>query len=93
VLAAHIAFDNRTGVFRRLSSIEVGDRFSVVFDDGTVRKFEIFEVDQYDKQELPFDRIFAKEGDPVVALISCGGEFNRSLGSYDDNIVAYGRPI
>ncbi len=48
---------------------------------------------QYDKDELPADRVFAKEGSPSVVLITCGGEFNRSLSSYEDNVVAFAEPV
>jgi LPXTG-site transpeptidase (sortase) family protein len=93
VLAAHIAFNRKPGVFRNLVDTSVGDRFSVEFDDGSSQTYEIVEEAQYDKQELPFDRVFAKGGAPVVTLITCGGEFNRSLRSYEDNIVAYAVPV
>lgn len=93
VLAAHISFDGQPGVFRYLDEASVGDRVVVQFDDGTASEFEIFELAQYDKQELPDQRVFAKTGDPVLTLITCGGDFNRSLRSYDDNVVAYAIPI
>jgi LPXTG-site transpeptidase (sortase) family protein len=93
VLAAHIAFDNRPGVFRRLARLELGDLATVSYEDGTTRTFEIIELAQYDKDELPFDRVFAKKGEPVLTLITCGGEFNRSIASYEDNIVAYAIPV
>jgi LPXTG-site transpeptidase (sortase) family protein len=93
VLAAHIAFDGQPGVFRYLDEANVSDRVVVEFDDGTRSEFEIVELAQYDKQELPDERVFAKTGDPVLTLITCGGDFNRSLRSYEDNIVAYAIPI
>ena len=65
----------------------------VHFDDGSTQAYEVFERAQYDKDELPLDRVFSKEGDPVVTLITCGGDFNRSLNSYEDNVVAYGVPV
>lgn len=92
VLAAHIAVDNRSGVFRNLSQVELADRFTVGFEDGTEQTYEVFEIAQYHKTEVPFARVFSRSGDPVVVLISCGGVFDRSAGSYEDNIVAYARP-
>lgn len=92
VLAAHIAFDNRGGVFRHLSRVELEDVVTVTFDDGSTQDYEVFELAQYGKTELPFDRVFAKNGEPVVVLITCGGAFDRSAGSYEDNIVVYARP-
>lgn len=93
VLAAHIAFDGRAGVFRNLSRIELGDVLSVAFEYGSMQRYEVFELAQYDKAEVPFERVFAREGDSVLVLISCGGIFDRSAGSYEDNIVAYARPL
>lgn len=89
VLAAHIAFDGRDGVFRHLDDALVGDTFSISFDDGSVRDYEVVEMAQYGKTELPFDRVFAKDGQPVVTLITCGGDFQSDVQSYADNVVAY----
>jgi len=93
VLAAHISFDGTPGVFRHLDAVAVGETVMVGFDDGSEAAFEIVETVQYDKTSLPLDRIFAKDGDPVLTLITCGGDFNRSLRSYEDNFVAYAVPI
>lgn len=93
VLAAHISYNGEPGVFRYLDDVELGERVVVTFDDGSESEFEIVELAQYDKQELPDDRVFAKDGDPVLTLITCGGDFNRSLRSYEDNIVAYAVPV
>lgn len=93
VLAAHISYNGNPGVFRYLADVEMGVRVVVAFDDGTTTEFEVIELAQYDKQELPDDRVFAKDGDPILTLITCGGDFNRSLRSYEDNVVAYAIPI
>ncbi len=93
VLAAHIAYNGVDGVFRDLVGSEVGDIFTVVFDDGSERDHLVVERAQYDKAALPFDRVFARSGAPVVTLISCGGDFQGSLSSYQDNIVAYAVPL
>jgi len=93
VLAAHIAFNGRDGVFRELDEVVVGDRFTVHYDDGSTRDFEVTELGQYTKEALPFDRVFAKTGEPSVVLITCGGDFNRGLNSYEDNVVVYADPV
>jgi LPXTG-site transpeptidase (sortase) family protein len=93
VLAAHIAFNGRDGVFRDLDDLEVGDVVEVSFDDGSSKRFRVTETAQYAKDELPIDRVFAKGGAPELTLITCGGDFNRSLRSYSDNVVAYAEPI
>lgn len=93
VLAAHISYDGSPGVFRYLDTTQVGDLIEIEYDDGTKQVFTIVERAQYDKTDLPLERVFSKRGSPLLTLITCGGQFNRSLRSYEDNIVAYAIPI
>ena len=93
VLAAHIAQGGVDGVFRYLADLEVGAEFSVIYDDGTAGDFRVTEMNQYDKDELPTDELFRKFGDSQLVLITCGGDFNRQIRSYDDNVVAVAVPI
>ena len=93
VLAAHIAFNGRDGVFRNLDELAVGDRFTVRYDDGSERDFEINATSQYAKTELPVEQDFDKDGSPSVVLITSGGDYNRSENSYEDNVVVYAEPI
>ncbi len=93
VLAGHIASSGIDGAFRNLDRLEPGDRFTIDFEDGSRRQFEVTDLQQYDKEELPFDQIFTDEGAPRLALITCGGAFDYSARSYEDNIVAYAVPI
>ncbi|MCB0993178.1 MAG: class F sortase [Acidimicrobiales bacterium] len=93
VLAAHIAFNGRDGVFRYLDEAEVGDRFTIEFSDGSASEFEVTETAQYAKDDLPSERVFARSGSPSVALITCGGAFDSAESSYEDNVVVYAEPV
>jgi LPXTG-site transpeptidase (sortase) family protein len=93
VLAGHIASGGIDGAFRFLDRLEPGDRFTVSFEDGSDRRFEVTELRQYDKDQLPFNQIFTDEGEPRLALITCGGAFDYSAQSYEDNVVAYAVPV
>jgi len=93
VLAAHISFDGRPGVFRYLAELVPGDEAIVTLDDGTTIEFRVVETAQYPKDDLPVERVFAKDGSPILTLITCGGAFDRTARSYKDNIVAYAVPV
>ncbi len=93
VLAAHVDYNGRPGVFFELGTVEPGALIAVEFDDGTSEQFEVISGRQYDKDALPVDAIFAKSGDPVLTLITCGGAFDSSDRSYEDNVVIYAIPI
>ena len=92
VLAAHIAFNGVDGVFRHLADVEVGSVVVIGFDDGSTSRYRIETVTEYLKEELPAD-LFARDGNTQLALITCGGDFNRQLDSYDSNVVAVAVPI
>ena len=91
VLAAHIAYDGVDGVFRNLEDLAVGDTFDVAFADGASRRFVVEEMARYPKSELPAE-MWAPTGDPRLALVTCGGEFDAAAGSYEDNVVAWAVP-
>lgn len=94
VLAAHVDYENQgPGVFFNLRTLDPGDRVEVGFEDGESRSFEVAARSIYRKDELPLDIVFARQGAPVLTLITCGGGFNPSIGHYDSNVVVYALPV
>ncbi len=91
VLAAHIAFDGVDGVFRNLADVKVGSIVEIDFDDGSTQRWRIATLTDYVKEELP-KSLFATDGSPQLALITCGGSFNPELRSYESNTVAVAVP-
>ena len=92
VLAAHIAYNGRDGVFRDLADTNVGEQI-VVERDGQDVVYLVESVTQYGKWDLPIDDLFSETGDERIVLITCGGSFNPSLRSYDDNVVVVATPV
>ena len=91
VLAAHVAYDGVDGVFRHLDDLGAGDEIDVALSDGSMHTFVVTEVAQYPKSELPA-AVWAREGDPQLVLVTCGGDFDPEARSYEDNVVAFARP-
>jgi hypothetical protein len=94
VIAGHV--DSRTqgrGAFWPLRELAPGDVFEVGHADGTVSVWRIESVTRLPKTEVPIGEIFTFEGPQRVALITCGGEFDRSSGSYLDNYVVIALPV
>jgi hypothetical protein len=79
------------GAFFRLSSLEPGARVVVVFGDGTSRDFTVVGRRSYPKSALPA-AVFDRTGPPRLALITCGGAFDRATRHYADNVVVYAVP-
>jgi len=94
VLAAHVDLSSQgPGVFYRLRDVDPGARITVEYDDGTTATFVVEARIKYDKDELPLETVFSRDGEPVLTLITCGGGFSPSAQTYDSNVVVYAVPI
>jgi LPXTG-site transpeptidase (sortase) family protein len=94
VLAAHVDLAGQgPGVFFELGALDPGNVIYIDFDDGSTEAYRTEARAVYDKDSLPTDAIFSREGPPVLTLITCGGDFNRSIRRYDSNIVVYAVPF
>jgi hypothetical protein len=94
VIAGHV--DSRVqgrGAFWLLRELSPGDIVEVTHEGGRISAWRIESVVRYPKDDVPIKDIFAIEGPPRIALITCGGEFDRSIGSYLDNYVVTAVPV
>jgi LPXTG-site transpeptidase (sortase) family protein len=93
VLAAHVDLaSSGPGVFFELQTLNEGDRVVVSYEDGSEMRFRVVARVTYEKDELPLDVIFSRQGPPVLTLITCGGGFNSNIARYDSNVVVYAVP-
>ena len=94
VLAAHVDMAGEgPGAFFDLDRLVTGDQINVDFDDGTTSTFVVSQAERVPKGELDFDSVFSPVGQPLLRLVTCGGSFNRTTRSYDDNIVITAYPL
>lgn len=93
VIVAHV--DTKTGpdVFYRLDELRSGDQFVVYGADGATARFVVDGSEIVLKRELPSERIWISSDQPLIRLITCGGEFDRSSRHYLSNVIVYGRLI
>ena len=90
VFASHV--DSRTqgrGVLFELRRMRAGDLMEIDLEDGTTQRWRVTEVVQYPKVAMPMGDIFVWSGPSRIAVITCGGEFDRAQRSYTDNVVVY----
>lgn len=93
VLAAHLNYDGVNGVFRYLADVDVGAEVSVTLTDGQVASYRVTEVRLIDKNLLPPDEIWNRDGPARLVLITCGGRYDAARRSYDDNVVVFADPV
>ena len=93
IIAGHL--DSYTGpaVFSRLDRVKPGDQIFVTRKDGTTLEFAVTRIDQYPKRAFPTRQVYGKTDAPELRLITCGGSFDRSAGSYRSNTVVYAKLV
>ena len=92
VIAGHLNWRGATGIFARLDETPLGATITVVYDDGSQRDFIVSAVELVPKPAVAVDGIFAREGEPLLRLITCGGEFEKAVRSYRSNVVVTAIP-
>jgi hypothetical protein len=94
VLAAHV--DSKrygTGVFSQLKDIPIGTIIKLGGGGHADVTYVVRARRSYLKADLPYQALFAQTGVPRLVLITCNGEFDRSIGHYKDNIVVVATPV
>ena len=91
VIAGHV--DSRTGpgIFFWLRTLRPGDRVYVGRADAAMAVFTVTSVRMYAKDQFPTTAVYGPVPDAELRLITCGGVFDRSLGSYLSNVVVFAR--
>ncbi len=93
VLSGHV--DSRSqgrGAFYDLRRLDVDDEVTITHADGDVSTWRVVARTSYGKAEIPIADIFTRSGAPRLALITCGGAFDASTRSYQENVVVYAVP-
>jgi len=91
IIAGHV--DSRTGpgIFFWLRTLHRGDRIYVGRADGTMAVFTVTRIRKFAKDDFPTAAVYGPVPDAELRLITCGGVFDRSLGSYLSNVVVFAR--
>lgn len=90
IIAAHVDSPTGPAAFIRLRELAPGDAVAVTDSAGIVHRYRVTEVADYPKADFPTARVFGAVVSDELRLITCGGIFDSSVGSYEDNRVVYG---
>ena len=93
VIAGHVDWAGAPGVFFELTNLESGAEISVTREDGSIARFEVTEVTTFPKDEFPTDLVYGTLDYAGLRLITCGGAFDASASSYQDNVVAFAKLV
>jgi sortase (surface protein transpeptidase) len=93
VLAAHVDYDGRLGLFYRLDRVAIGSRVTVTRRDGTSVTYRVASRQHVLKRSLDSLGLLGTGGRPRRVLVTCGGSFDAATRSYRDNVVVTASPV
>jgi sortase (surface protein transpeptidase) len=89
IIAGHIDSYTGPGVFFRLRDLRPGRNVYVTIASGSTRRFRVTAVRSFAKNRFPTAAVYGPVPDAELRLITCGGQFDNSTGSYLSNVVVY----
>lgn len=89
IIAGHVDWDGRPGVFFDLRDLSPGDEIVITRRDGGTARFRVTHVEQFDKDAFPTQAVYGDLDHAGLRLITCAGAFDPSMRSYDDNLVVF----
>jgi hypothetical protein len=92
VILGHVDSRHGPDVFYRLGEVQPGQDVVVTRADGTAAHFTVERVELVPKSAFPTDVVFAPSLTPGLRLVTCGGDFDRAVGHYEDNVIVFARP-
>jgi sortase (surface protein transpeptidase) len=92
VISGHVDSTSGPAVFYRLRELRPGDLIRVRRAAGDWLAFAVTGTARYAKADFPTDAVFGPVTGPVLRVITCGGNFDRSSGHYLDNVVVTATP-
>lgn len=87
IIAGHVDSYLGPAVFYRLGALVAGDSVTVTRADHAESRFVVDSKAQYPKAHFPTGDVYGPTPTPELRLITCTGIFDRSVRSYEDNLV------
>ena len=91
IIAAHVDFAGRLGLFNKLHTLKKGDVIIVTDYSRHIYRYSTVTGRLFPKSDpstvQSLAAASAKPGQPQLALITCGGALNSAAHSYYDNFV------
>ncbi len=90
VILGHVdSAEHGPGVFFELGALVPGDVVEVARADGTVAEFTVDRVETHPKDQFPTIDVYGNTDDAQLRLITCGGDFDSAVRSYEDNVIVW----
>ena len=88
IIAGHVHWAGRAGVFAQLAQLKPGDTITVTRQDHSTAAFQVSKLKQYPKATFPSAAVCGDIDHPGLRLITCGG-LDTVSAKYEANLVDF----
>jgi hypothetical protein len=89
VILGHVDSKRGPAVFFRLRELRRGDMVTIGRADGSSVRFVVQRTQQHLKDRFPTDDVYYPTLAPALRLVTCGGEFDATIGRYRSNLIVF----
>ncbi|WP_327369681.1 class F sortase [Streptomyces sp. NBC_01217] len=89
IVAGHVDTTTGPAVFLQLQFVKPGSDINIIRADGSIASFKVDSVETFSKAKFPDERVYADTPSAQLRLITCGGQYNRTVKDYMDNVVVF----
>jgi sortase (surface protein transpeptidase) len=93
VVVGHVDSHSGPAVFYRLKDLEVGHVIEIDRSDGLIALYRVSEKENVLKDEFPTERVYGDTAEPTLRLVTCGGDFDRAVRSYQGNLIVFAQHL
>lgn len=88
IVTGHVDGNVSNGIFKELQKVKVGDRYYIIYGDGSTREFEVVDLIVADKDRAHVDLFAKREGVlSQLNLVTCTGTYIKSEKTYDKRLI------
>jgi LPXTG-site transpeptidase (sortase) family protein len=90
VIAGHVNNAlTKAGVFEHLSQVALGDEIVVSDSSGRSLRYVVRDIEDYPIDGAPADTIFSSQGPSQIVLVTCAGDWDPRVHSFDKRLVIF----
>ena len=89
IVVAHVDSKSGPAVFHRLRDLKPGQEVKIIRADRSAVIFVVDRVESHLKKAFPTKAVYDPTPGATLRLITCGGSFDRKVGHYRNNVIAF----
>ena len=90
VILGHVdSQEEGPAVFFYLRYLEAGDEIHIDRVDGSTISYVVESTQRHDKDEFPTDAVYGPTEQPTLRLVTCGGDFDFDVRTYEENVIVF----